>query len=497
MLLVLVCCGLVALLLIRLFKQYRQKRANPPVLVTAPWRLPLLGHAVDFVRYGFLQVSADYPRLYGDFVEFFIFSERDILISDAAVAKEVMMANPKRFRRLRRIDYSTEVLGLTTGLLHSNDDSVWSKVRKATHPSFSNQNMTAKFPAVAEEIQAWVQRLKDSAGETIDMSNESRSLTLSVITAVAFGLGVDDPIVRYFLGKEYLDDISDIFQFIIKHVTFPFPLWVWRRMPVFKYERRAVIANNRFAEHCSAVIHRKRQLLAQGHPPASMIDHLIAHQGDGLSDESIVANVKTFYIVGSDTTAITLTWACYYLCINPHVADKLREEASRYLEGEGDCRAMTIDTVRSMQYATAVVKEALRMAAPVFSVALELKEGIESHELSNGIQIRQGDVLRVNLDAMMKREASYADAMLFNPDRWLAGAAGLDAAEEYWMPFGAGPRICPGMTLALSEAVLAVAMLAYSFDMTLDCPKEEIKRIVYWTAAANKMPIKLTPRIQQ
>jgi cytochrome P450 len=71
----------------------------------------------------------------------------------------------------------------------------------------------------------------------------------------------------------------------------------------------------------------------------------------------------------------------------------------------------------------------------------------------------------------------------------------LEQMEAHFMPFGAGPRICPGMNLALYEAVLGTAFLAYFFDFQLNCPAAEVERIKNFACTPNKMPVSITPAI--
>jgi cytochrome P450 len=59
-------------------------------------------------------------------------------------------------------------------------------------------------------------------------------------------------------------------------------------------------------------------------------------------------------------------------------------------------------------------------------------------------------------------ERHFAQARAFRPERWLAGPS-LSSAKRVAMPFGAGPRICPGRYLALAEIKMVIAMLFASF----------------------------------
>jgi cytochrome P450 len=55
----------------------------------------------------------------------------------------------------------------------------------------------------------------------------------------------------------------------------------------------------------------------------------------------------------------------------------------------------------------------------------------------------------------------FENAGQFDPGRWLQDSVNRKAA----MPFGAGPRSCPGRYLALLEIKVAMAMLLSRFDI--------------------------------
>jgi cytochrome P450 len=63
-------------------------------------------------------------------------------------------------------------------------------------------------------------------------------------------------------------------------------------------------------------------------------------------------------------------------------------------------------------------------------------------------------------------ERHYADASTFRPERWIGGGATRGAHEaSVHMPFGSGPRICPGRALALLEMKIVLSMLFAAFDV--------------------------------
>ncbi|HEX2012324.1 MAG TPA: cytochrome P450, partial [Roseateles sp.] len=63
--------------------------------------------------------------------------------------------------------------------------------------------------------------------------------------------------------------------------------------------------------------------------------------------------------------------------------------------------------------------------------------------------------------------ARQADARQFRPQRWLedSPAAGGHELLKASMPFGAGPRLCPGRYLALLEMKMVLALLARGYGL--------------------------------
>ena len=86
----------------------------------------------------------------------------------------------------------------------------------------------------------------------------------------------------------------------------------------------------------------------------------------------------------------------------------------------------------------------------------------------------------------------FTRAAAFEPERWLGDAG---APKRVAMPFGSGPRICPGRYLALLEIKLAMAMLLGSFEIdAVDTPDgAEAREIMHFTMN----PIGLRMRLRE
>ena len=64
-------------------------------------------------------------------------------------------------------------------------------------------------------------------------------------------------------------------------------------------------------------------------------------------------------------------------------------------------------------------------------------------------------------------DAHFPDAASFRPERWLDAEAQRSAssANRVSMPFGAGPRVCPGRQLAMVEMKMALGVLLGGFEI--------------------------------
>jgi cytochrome P450 len=95
-------------------------------------------------------------------------------------------------------------------------------------------------------------------------------------------------------------------------------------------------------------------------------------------------------------------------------------------------------------------------------------------------------------------ERCFPNAQDFRPERWLAqdGAAGAMNPKRVSMPFGAGPRVCPGRYLALLEIKMAMAMLLQNFEIEgIDTPDGgEAQELMSFTMIPVGLKIRLKRR---
>lgn len=171
------------------------------------------------------------------------------------------------------------------------------------------------------------------------------------------------------------------------------------------------------------------------------------------------------FTAGTDTSSSTVEWAIAELIRHPKILAQVQEELDRVVGRE---RLVSEPDLTQLSYLQAVVKETFRLHP---STPLSLPRiAAESCEV-NGYHIPKGTTLLVNVWAIARDPAEWADPLEFRPERFLAGGekAQVDIRGNDFevIPFGAGRRICAGMSLGLRMVTLLTASLVHAFDLGL------------------------------
>ena len=203
----------------------------------------------------------------------------------------------------------------------------------------------------------------------------------------------------------------------------------------------------------------------------SEAEHLLARlvnardeNGEAMSDAQLRDEAVTMLLAGHETTALVLSFAVYLLSEHPDAATRLREE----LGTKVGARSLTLPDLSALPYLDAVVKEALRLYPPAWSIGREI---IQPSRWAAITRARRSDHdQRVPYAA---RSTLLQGAPRFMPERWLDGST--DALPRFaYFPFGGGNRVCIGNHFATMEAQLVLGTMLQHLELTVT-PGFELK----------------------
>jgi cytochrome P450 len=195
--------------------------------------------------------------------------------------------------------------------------------------------------------------------------------------------------------------------------------------------------------------------------PRDLFDMLLAARdpetGEAFSRAQLRDQMATMIVAGHETTALTLFWSLYLLASSPADQERVAAEVRAIdLGPDGAGEALT-----KLPYTRAVVSEALRLYPPAFALA---RMAIGPDRVCD-IPVARGTLVMISPWVLHRHLRLWKDPDAFDPARFL-GSPPLTHRFAY-MPFGAGPRICIGAQLALTEACLVLAMIIQRFHVAL------------------------------
>nr|WPT08307.1 flavonoid 3'-hydroxylase [Thymus daenensis] len=188
-------------------------------------------------------------------------------------------------------------------------------------------------------------------------------------------------------------------------------------------------------------------------------------KGGKLTDTEIKALLLNLFVAGTDTTSSTVEWAIAELLRHPEFLSRSRQELDSVV---GKDRLVTESDLPQLVYLQAVIKENFRLHP---STPLSLPRIAEESCDINGYHIPKGATLLINVWAIARDPKQWSEPLEFRPDRFLPGGEkpNVDVRGNDFevIPFGAGRRICVGMSLGIRMVQLLTATLIHAFDFEL------------------------------
>jgi cytochrome P450 len=459
-----------------------------------PRPYPVVGNALQLdSRTSHLQMQR-WCDEYGPIYRLRIGPRRVMVIGDHALVARVLRDRPEGFRRTSALKTIWTEMGMQPGLFAVNGE-VWKRQRRMVMAGFDPAHVKRYFPALQQVAAALARRWQKAAreGRAIDLQADLMRYTVDTIAGLAFGAEVNTLETE---GNVLQNHLDKIFPALGRRLLSPLPIWRWWRSAADRELERGVAEVNKAVD---GFIAQARARLAadpgRREHPENLLEAMLAaadEPGSGIDDKQVSGNVLTLLLAGEDTTANTIAWMIHLLWRHPAALQRAQAEVRAVV---GDPARPTWDEMARLDFIEACAHETMRLkpVAPLLVV-----QALADTTLAD-VQVPKGMVVTTVMRRDSVSDEHVPRAAAFEPERWLAagvgGAAALaGSARRISMPFGAGPRICPGRYLALLEMKMAMATLLGRFDLDgVDTPDGQIAREKLAFAMA---PVGLTMRLR-
>ncbi len=374
---------------------------------------------------------------------------KTIVVSDPAGVRHVMTANAANYRHPPAVTRFARPLGGSGLFLAEGAD--WRRQRRLLAPTFTPFSIGLLLPHFRDAGLHLLHSAERSPRANLSKAFQDTALE-AVLRALFSMPESSDRETLSHMVREYADgpgrpNLFDVFS--TSDASF-----------AFANGKRA-----RFQKRWSAAIdqiisQRKTSPTKAGN--RDLLDLLLtlkdADSGEALSDAEIRDQCATMLVAGSETTARLMFWASYLLAMDTAEQVSVREEIAAFPPQ----RINGLDDLQNCPRLRSVLLEALRLYPPIPQIV----------RVANGPDDICGEKIGADTQVwicpwVMHRHRKFWDRpTAFLPDRFAGKTAPWTQTPAY-VPFGAGPRICIGLSFALSEAQIVMAQLLSRYAISL------------------------------
>uniref|UniRef100_A0A2N9EGE0 Cytochrome P450 n=1 Tax=Fagus sylvatica TaxID=28930 RepID=A0A2N9EGE0_FAGSY len=419
-----------------------------------------------------------------------------IVVSSPEFAKEVMKTHDVTFASRPSILASKILSYDSTNIGFAPYGNYWRQLRKiCTLELLSQKRVESYQPIREEELSTLISWIGSKAGSTINLTEKMFTTTCSITSRAAFGKKCKDQEKFISNVKQSVElsagfNIADLFPSVkLLHLVSR------TRTNLERLHQEADrIMGNIINEHKEQKATKKTDENVRAE---DLIDVLLKFHQEHSSDSEFsltISNIKAVILAAWACQISNSTWVCRYglgfemglmgfeaawACRIAHLGLDMATGHVLFLWVAGqplfcivdifsagsETSTTTVDWAMSeMIKKSQIVKETLRLHAPV--PLLLPRECGERCKLK-GYEIPIKTKVIVNAWAIGRDPKYWNEAEKFYPERFLDSSIDYKGTNFEYIPFGAGRRICPGITFGLANVELPLALYLYHFDWKL------------------------------
>lgn len=428
---------------------------------------------------------------------------KTLVVSSYEMVKQCFTVNDKTFAS-RPKSIAFEIMGYNSSMFGlSPYGSYWRTVRKiATVHVLSAQRIDMLKHVMESEVK---EAMKESYSFWLKMKNEGNServftemkewfadIAINVVFRTVMGKRFDGDEEENQRIRKMIRDFFDLSGSFVVSDTLPYLRWLDLDGKQKQMKKTAKELDDFVCVWLDQHKHKKNSGREQ-----DFMDVLLSTVDEDLdgrdADTTIKATCMALILAATDTTAGTLTWTLSLLLNNREVLNKVIHELDTQIGKE----KMAIQTdLTKLEYLQAIIKETLRLYPPA---PLNLPhESIENCTIG-GYHVPAGTRLLTNLSKLQRDPMLYSDPLEFRPERFLTTHKDVDVKGQHFelIPFGAGRRMCPGISFGLQLMQITLATLLHGFDIvTSDGGPVDMVEISGMTnIKASPLQVILSPRL--
>ncbi len=417
---------------------------------------------------GLLGACADWRRQYGELVHLRIWPEHQIIVTSPQLARELLVDHHDDLIRWERgIRIFSQLHGSS---VLTAEDKAWYTKRQALQPGFLPKGVQPMMADIATATAAALAGWRDELDD-FPIERAFNALGMDVILRIVFSGASDGDTA---LAERAVHDTA-----VAANAEMYWPVSLPNWLPWKRAKRRGLrVLDDLIHRHISA-----RLALDAADWPDDMLSRLLALHRDKPADWPLRAvrdECMTAFLAGHETSAATLSWWSWCMAANPAAQAAAQAEVDEVLQG----RMPTAADLPKLALLHLTLQETMRLypAAPVLMTRRALRQ-----ITLGGWQLPAGTLFTIPVQLMQHDARWFDDPLAFRPQRFMTN----NAPRGAYMPLGAGPRVCLGQHLAMTEMTVITAMLLQRFTLAVPSGMPPPKPVFHITLRP-QTPLRLT-----
>lgn len=458
--------------------------------LSGPKQIPLLGN-IHQVKISNLHDDFEkWASLYGDVFKIALGPKKFTIVSKPEIIQQILKLRPSKFRRMSKLDHilrGDDIIGVFNA-----EGEDWKIHRRIVNKGLDLKHQQLYFPSMLITLERFYSKLSTAAAsnESYSIQDDLLRFTVDITSSLAFGFEMNTLEQK---GGVIQDSMEKIFPMLFKRINDPI---LFYKVYKNKKDREYDMAMRAIDKQIDVFIENGKQRLKNNpklrENPENFLEAILvaAEEEKVFSDIEIKGNLLMLLLAGEDTTAHSIAWAISFICKHPEVQKKLQEEADAVLGDDKFLKEYAKNN--DFPYTEAVINETLRLKSVAPLLIMESLEDI----VIDDYLFKKGAVTTLITRFGAKNDTYFSDSEQFKPERWLEKVESKCPVHntDAFMPFGFGPRFCPGKNLAFLEMKLVLSMIAKNFTIEMATPMDNIKEIMAFAMMPSKYEIRLKKR---
>ena len=357
------------------------------------------------------------------------------------------------------------------GLLTSNGEH-WRTHRRMVQPAFHKKKLEGLLHIMHAAIRKELERIQPS--ESKDMLPLMGDLAFQVVAQSLFSR---DDIQS---EMEALKQIAETNQnMLIREMRQPFMNWWFKLSGEIK---RHLSYSKQARELLDTIIQERIVSASEKDDLLDMLLKARYEDGTSMSRQQLIDELLILFTAGHETTANALSFTLFLLAKNQKQQQKAFNSIARVdLNGSN-----LMETLPQLSYIKQCIEEGMRLYPPAYYID---RMSIKEDKFGDYTIPKDSMILLAIYE--LHRDATFWEAPEeFQPERFDPSVK--KDFQEYYYPFGAGPRMCVGNNFAMYEMILVVAEILKKYELNAVTKEVEINPLI--TLKPKEVILKFAPR---